>query len=113
MGSRDGTHLNSERHRITPHHPQLTGNPGGESRAHPSQSEQTFDATSGAMDTEVHREITASGEEWLRTAIAVLATLPGKPNPDGTGHLLAPGNADPDMIGALVATMLRDMPPFT
>lgn len=73
---------------------------------------QTFNATSGGMDIEVHGEITASGEWWLRTAVGVLAMLPGKLNPEGTGHLLAPANADPDMIGTLVATMLKDMPPF-
>lgn len=74
---------------------------------------QTFNAASGAMDHEVHGEITASGEEWLHVAIAVLAMLPGKLSPDGTGYLLAPASADPDMIGELVATMLKDMPPFS
>jgi hypothetical protein len=54
---------------------------------------QTFNATSGGMDIEVHGEITASGEWWLRTAVGVLAMLPGKLNPEGTGHLLAPANA--------------------
>jgi len=72
----------------------------------------TFNATSGAMDIEVHGEITASDDWWLRTAVGVLAMLPGKLNSEGTGYLLAPATADPDMIGALVATMLKDMPPF-
>jgi len=31
---------------------------------------------------------------------------------EGTGYLLAPANADPEMIGTLVATMLKDMQPF-
>ncbi len=73
---------------------------------------QTFDATSGGMDIEVHGEITASGDWWLRAAVGVLAMLPGKLDSEGTGYLLAPANADPDMIGTLVATMLKDMPPF-
>jgi len=73
---------------------------------------QTFDATSGGMDIEVHGEITMPGEEWLHTAVAILAMVPGKRNLEGTGYLLAPADADPDMIGALVANMLKDMPPF-
>lgn len=73
---------------------------------------QTFNATSGGMNIDVHGEITASGEWWLHTAVGVLAMLPGKLNPQGTGHLLAPADADPDMIGTLIATMLKDMPPF-
>ncbi len=73
---------------------------------------QTFNATSGGMDIEIHGEITASGEWWLRTAVGVLAMLPGKLNPEGTGYVLSPANADPDMIGTLVATLLKDMPPF-
>lgn len=28
-------------------------------------------------------------------------------------YLLGPADADPDMIGALIAAMLKDMPPFT
>ncbi len=73
---------------------------------------QTFDAKSGGMDIEVHGQITMSGEEWLRTAVGVLAMLPGKRNLEGTRYLLAPADADPDMIGALVANMLKDMPSF-
>ncbi len=69
---------------------------------------QTFNATSGGMDIEVHGEITAPGEWWLRADVGVLAMLPGKPNSEDTGYLLAPATADPDMIGALVAAMLKD-----
>ena len=56
--------------------------------------------------------ITASGEEWLDLAVSALTFLPGKPNSDNTGFLLAPYGTDPDMIGALIATMLKDKPPF-
>lgn len=77
-----------------------------------SHQTQTFNATSGGMDIEVHGEITAPGEWWLHTAVGVLAMLPGKLNSEGTGYLLAPANADPEMTGTLVATMLTDMPPF-
>lgn len=73
---------------------------------------QTPNADSGGMDIEVHGKITASGEEWLDVAVGILAMLPGKPNPQKTGYLLAPAHADPDMIGELIATMLKDRPPF-
>lgn len=73
---------------------------------------QTSNATSGGLDTEVHGQITLTGEEWLHTAVAVLTMLPGKRNPKGTGYLLGPADADPDMIDALIAAILKDMPPF-
>jgi len=72
---------------------------------------QTFNSLSGSMDIDVHGEITATGEWWLHTAVGVLAMLPGKLDPEGTGHLLAPANAEPDMIGTLVATMLKEISP--
>ena len=43
-----------------------------------SHQTQTFNATSGGMDIEVHGEITAPGEWWLHTAVGVLGMLPGK-----------------------------------
>lgn len=65
---------------------------------------------------EVHETVAQSlrltGEEWLRVVTAVLGMLPGKLNSDGNSFLLAPYGADPDMIGALVASMLRSTPPF-
>lgn len=70
---------------------------------------QTFNASTGAMDIDIHGSITAPGEWWLRAAVQVLAMLPGKPDPQGTGYLLAPADADPDMVGALIATMMKDM----
>lgn len=56
--------------------------------------------------------ITASGEEWLYLAVSALTFLPGKRNSDGTSFLLAPYGTDPDMIGQLIATMLKNQPPY-
>lgn len=72
---------------------------------------QTFDESGGQINQEIHGQITASGEEWLEIAVTALAMLPGKLNDEGTGHILAPADADPDMIGSLVAAMLRDRLP--
>lgn len=62
----------------------------------------------GLTVTHGDQTMTASGEDWLRLAVDALSFLPGKINAEGTGFLFAPSGADPDMIGQLVATMLKN-----
>ena len=71
-----------------------------------SQNPQT-----GDQDVDVLGSITADGEWWLNTAVGIIAMLPGKINYDVPGFLLCPADADPDMIGALVAAKLRNFRP--
>ncbi|KHL04712.1 hypothetical protein [Sinomonas humi] len=61
---------------------------------------------------QVKGEIRAPLEEWLNIVVGVLAMLPGKPDPTGQGYVLGPANADPDMIGALIAAKLKERPSY-
>ncbi|MBJ2119979.1 hypothetical protein I6N91_03190 [Arthrobacter sp. MSA 4-2] len=73
-----------------------------------THSEQTNDPMTGDLHEEVFGEITAPPEWWLEAVVHIIAMLPGKPNADNTGYVLGPANSDPDMIGTLIATKLKE-----
>ena len=54
-------------------------------------------------------DIRLSGEGALDFVIAVLEMLPGKVNDSQTAFILGPVGADPELIGSLVATRIREL----
>lgn len=63
----------------------------------------------GGLDRKQHPDVRLSGEQALDLAITVLEMLPGKVNESQTAFILGPADSDPDMIGSLVATLIREL----
>ena len=63
----------------------------------------------GGLDIKQHPDIRLSGEAALDFVIAVLEMLPGKVNDSQTAFILGPVGADPELIGSLVATRIREL----
>lgn len=64
--------------------------------------------SSGGLDVELHAEITLSAEQWIEAVVLILEMLPGKTNDDANAFLLGPVGVDPDMVGALVASRIKE-----
>ena len=71
-------------------------------------AQQTQTPYDGRLLVSTHGSLTMTGEEWLDTVVNILQMLLGKLNREGSAFLLGPVDADPDMIGALIAAKLRD-----
>lgn len=69
----------------------------------------THQEGAGAGEDQGRGQITASLNEWLEIVVEVLTMMPGKPNEQRDGFLLCPVGTDPAMIGALVATKLKEL----
>lgn len=63
---------------------------------------------SGGLDVELQGEVTLPAEEWISTVVSILEMLPGKTNADRSEFLLGPVGVDPDMVGAFIASRIRE-----